>query len=231
MATTLPELPPPPSGQPAPEVPERKLVPPRNPGMLGAFLHAWNGLVYTVAYQRNMKSHVLAATLVGCVGSGVPLGLPEKVTLVFCVMQVFFAEVVNTALEALVDLHTEDFRELARVTKDTAAAGVLVLAIGTVVVFAAVLVNDWRVIATHPFEVVRQLEVGGPMAALGALLAWRRPGPRWLDLAPLLGALVLWAQTTTWTTSPVFSAMILSLIVLQAAAAYELRWKPASRRR
>src|SRR4051812_12277382 len=97
--------------------------PERNPGFVGAFLHAWDGLVWTTAYQRNMKFHVLAAVLVGCVGSAIPLGLPEKVTLVFCVMLVFFAEVVNSALEALVDLHTERFHDLAKVAKDTAAAG------------------------------------------------------------------------------------------------------------
>jgi diacylglycerol kinase (ATP) len=196
----------------------------RSAGWVGAVLHAWNGLVFTVAYQRNMKIHVTSAALVGCVGAGIPLGLPEKVTLVFCVMLVFFSEVVNTALEALVDLHTEDFRDLARVTKDTAAAGVLVLSIGTLVIFAAILVNDWPIVTSHPYEVGRQLVVAGPMVLLGTLLPWRRKGPRWFDVLPLGGALALWAQTVTWSTSPVFSAMLLSLIVLQGAAAWELRW-------
>ena len=42
--------------------------------------------------------------LVGLVGSGIPLGLAEKVTLIFCVLLVFFAEILNSALEQLVDL-------------------------------------------------------------------------------------------------------------------------------
>ncbi len=193
--------------------------------MLGAVLHAWDGLVFTVARQRNMKIHVVAGELVGLVASGIPLGLPEKVSLVFCVMLVFFAEVVNTALEALVDLHTEDFRDLAKVTKDTAAAGVLVLAIGTFVVFAAILVNDWNAVASHPAEVIRQVIVGAPMVAIAAMLPWQRKGTRWLDIPAALLAFALWVRTVTWTFSPVFSAMLISLMALQCAAARELRWK------
>ncbi|MBS2031878.1 MAG: diacylglycerol kinase family protein [Deltaproteobacteria bacterium] len=200
-------------------------LPDRQPGWVGAFLHAWDGLVWTTAYQRNMKFHVLAAVLVGCVGSGIPLGLPEKVTLVFCVMLVFFSEVINSALEALVDLHTERYHDLAKVAKDTAAAGVLVLSIGTFVVFAVILDNDWHIVMGHPQEVLRQLAVGTPLAALGATLPWKRPRPHIFDALAFFAALALWVATGSWTASPVFSAMIASLLCLQAAAAYELRWR------
>ncbi len=199
--------------------------PERNPGWLGALLHAWDGLVWTLAWQRNMKVHVLAALLVGCVGSGIPLGLLEKITLVFSVVLVFFSEVINTALEALVDLHTEHFHELAKVAKDTAAAGVLVLSIGTLVLFAVILVNDWPIVVAHPQEVLRQLVVGAPLAALAATLSWQKPRPKWLDALALACALALWGVTASWTTSWVFSAMILGLLLLQAAAAWELRWR------
>jgi diacylglycerol kinase (ATP) len=208
---------------------EHPLPPPphpvRKPGLAGALTHAWGGLVWATAHQRNMKLHVLAATLVACVGSAIPLGLPEKVTLIFCVILVFFAEMVNTALEALVDLHTEEFHDLARVVKDTAAAGVLVLSIGTAALFAVILVHDWPTIQAHPREVVRQLAVGTPLAAAGALLPvkWRRS--RKVDVALLAIAAVLWLALASWTTSTIFTAMIAGLLVLQMAAARELRWR------
>ena len=115
----------------------------RRPGLLASFRHAYEGLIVACG-QRNMKLHVVSAVLVCLVGSGIKLGLAEKVSLIFCVMLMFFAEILNTALEALVDLHTEDYRQLAKTTKDAAAASVLVLAMGTVIVFAAICVTEWR---------------------------------------------------------------------------------------
>ncbi len=207
---------------------DRAIPPPhpvRRPGFAGALIHAWSGLVWATAHQRNMKIHAVSATLVGCVGSAIALGLPEKVTLLFCVMLVLFAEIVNTALEALVDLHIEKFHDLARVVKDTAAAGVLVLSLGTVALFAVILVNDWPIIEAHPREALRQLAVGAPLAAIGALLTSSGPRAKWIDAALLATALACWIALLFWTTSLVFSALLLGLLVLQAAAAVELRWR------
>jgi len=207
---------------------EHPLPPPphpvRKPGFWGALTHAWDGLVWATAHQRNMKIHVVSGMLVGCVGSAIPLGLPEKVTLLFCVMLVFFAEMVNTSLEALVDLHIEEFHGLAKVAKDSAAAGVLVLSIGTVALFAVILVHDWPVIQAHPREVVRQLAAGTPLATAGALLQARWPRPKSIDAALFALAAILCAALSTWTTSSIFILMIAGLLVLQTAAAYELRW-------
>ena len=52
---------------------ERPLPPPphpvRKPGFWGALTHAWDGLVWATAHQRNMKIHVVSGMLVGCVGA------------------------------------------------------------------------------------------------------------------------------------------------------------------
>ena len=212
---------------------EHPLPPPphpvRKPGFWGAVTHAWDGLVWATAHQRNMKIHVVAAMLVGCVGSAIPLGLPEKVTLLFSVMLVFFAEMVNTSLEALVDLHTEEFHGLAKVVKDTASAGVLVLSIGTVALFAVILVHDWPVIRAHPQEILRQLVVGTPLAATGAVLAAKWQRPKTVDAALLAIAALLWVTLATWTTSTIFTAMLAGLLILQTAAARHLRWRGPAR--
>src|SRR5260370_20248314 len=76
-------------------------------GLFDSFVHAWSGLIHAVVHQRNMRIHILAGILVGLVGMGIPLGLAEKVTLGFFVLLIFFAVILHSALERLVDLAVE----------------------------------------------------------------------------------------------------------------------------
>lgn len=205
---------------PAP-VPFRKppYPPRRGEGFWASAIHAWNGLVHTVVHQPNMKVHVVSAILVALVGSGLPLGLAEKVTLIFCVLLVFFAEILNSALETLVDLATQEFDEKARVTKDAAAAAVLVLSIGSAVIFAALLVHNWNAVLASGPRIERQVLFGVPLAGCAALLMRDRPRPWIQDALAFAAGLGLCAVLATWTTSAVFTAMGTGLLVLALAAA------------
>ncbi|MEN9800594.1 MAG: hypothetical protein RL653_4291 [Pseudomonadota bacterium] len=191
------------------------------PGFWNSLRHAWNGLLHTVRHQRNMKVHVVSAVMVGLVGSGIPLGLAEKVTLIFCVLFIFFAEILNSALEALVDLHTDAYDERARVTKDAAAAGVLVLAAGTVVIFAAILVHNHETIRTHVPQILRQLALGIPLTVCAAMMLRRNERRRAADVAWFSAALGFWGATLVSTESYVFSAMTFGLLGVCFAAALQ----------
>ncbi len=205
-----------------------KKPPPRDPFQAskgaGTFfdsvLHAWSGLIYTVVHQRNMRMHVLAGVLVGLVGSGIPLGLAEKVTLIFCVLLIFFAEILNSALEQLVDLAVQQLDEKARLTKDAAAAGVLVLAIGTVVIFAAILVHNSEVVLSHGDQIRRQVLWGVPLTLCAGALMHEAPKPIWADLALFVAGCGLLGVLSLTTTSFVFSGMTLGLLVVCAGAAW-----------
>jgi diacylglycerol kinase (ATP) len=191
--------------------------------MFASFLHAWNGLIHTVVHQRNMRVHLVSALLVGLVGSGISLGLAEKVTLIFCVLLIFFAEILNSALEHLVDLATRHFDEKARLTKDAAAAGVLVLALGTVVIFAAILVHNWETVARSGPQIARQVGLGLPLAACVTGLVLPHPRPVWADvLAFVTGGLLLGALAPH-STSSVFTAMDAGLLFVAGAAARQRR--------
>ncbi|HVI84173.1 MAG TPA: diacylglycerol kinase family protein [bacterium] len=207
---------------PAPVQLRKPPYPPRRgEGFWASAIHAWNGLVHTVVHQPNMKVHVVSAILVGLVGSGLPLGLAEKVTLIFCVLLVFFAEILNSALETLVDLATQEFDEKARVTKDAAAAAVLVLSIGSAVIFAALLVHNWNAVLASGPRIERQVLFGLPLAACAALLMRDQPRPWIQDALAFAAGLGLCAVLATWTTSAVFTAMTVGLLVLALAAARE----------
>jgi diacylglycerol kinase (ATP) len=191
------------------------------PGFLGSTLHAWSGIIHTVVHQPNMRVHVLAAILVALVGSGIPLGLAEKVTLIFCVLLVFFAEILNSALEQLVDLATQEFDEKAKVAKDAAAAGVLVLAIGTVVIFSAIIFHNRDTIAAFRSAVARQIILGVPFALCAAALMMKKRVPFWVDAGIFIAAVILLGLISRNTYSAVFTAMTAGLLVVTGAAAVE----------
>jgi diacylglycerol kinase (ATP) len=191
--------------------------------MLASLSHAWNGLIHTVVHQRNMRVHLVSALLVGLVGSGIYLGLAEKVTLIFCVLLIFFAEILNSALEHLVDLATRHFDEKARLTKDAAAAGVLVLALGTVVIFSAILVHNWETVITSGPRIARQVALGVPLAACVTGLVLPQPRSAWWDRLAFVAGGVLIGLLAMHSISSVFTAMNAGLLVVAGAAARQRR--------
>jgi diacylglycerol kinase (ATP) len=193
------------------------------PGFIASFRHAWRGLVHTIVHQRNMRFHVTSGVLVGLVGSGIPLGLAEKVTLIFCVLLVLFAEILNSALEQLVDLAVQQFDAKARTAKDAAAAGVLVLALGTVVVFAALLVHNWAVVSVHGPAIARQVALGIPLTLCAVFLMSPRLRPAWADLGAFVVGCALLTALVVRSESYVFSAMTFGLLVLAGDAARKRR--------
>jgi diacylglycerol kinase (ATP) len=170
-----------------------------------------------------MRVHLVSAVLVGLVGSGIELGLAEKVTLIFCVLLIFFAEILNSALEHLVDLAVQQFDEKARLAKDAAAAGVMVLALGTVVIFAALLVTNWGVVLNSGPRIARQVSLGVPFTACVTLLVLPRPRALWVDWAAFLLGAVLLGLLALRTASSVFTALTAGLLGVAMSAALTRR--------
>ncbi|MEO8287698.1 MAG: diacylglycerol kinase family protein [Chloroflexota bacterium] len=107
---------------------------PGRAGFLASFRFAFAGLAYSFKTQRNFRIHVAIASL--AVLAGIILGLSwvEWAVIALLVVLVLAAEMVNTMIESLVDLVTQEYHPLAKVAKDVAAGVVLLTAIGAVVV-------------------------------------------------------------------------------------------------
>ncbi len=99
-----------------------------------SFRYAFEGIVHVLKTQPNARIH--AAISIAVVLAGLWLGLDrvEWAILVVTMAVVWVAEFVNTAVEAAVDLATEEHHPLAKTAKDAAAGGVLAAAILAVVV-------------------------------------------------------------------------------------------------
>lgn len=101
---------------------------------LKSFQFAFQGLSDLFRTQPNTKIHLLAAA--GVLAGGFYFELPagEWCLLILAIALVLAAEAFNTALEYLTDLVSPGHHELAGKTKDVAAAGVLLTAVGAAAV-------------------------------------------------------------------------------------------------
>jgi diacylglycerol kinase len=92
------------------------------------------GVAYCFRTQRNLKIHFAAAVLALAAGLRLGLSPAEMGVLVLTIAAVLVAEMLNTAVEALVDIVSPDYHPLAKVAKDVAAGAVLVAAVASLVV-------------------------------------------------------------------------------------------------
>ena len=93
---------------------------------LESFDHAVRGVLFCVRHERNFRIHLAVSF---CVLFGflfLDLSLAEFYVLLLVIAGVLTAEMVNTALERLVDLATPEYSRLAREIKNIGAACVLV---------------------------------------------------------------------------------------------------------
>ena len=99
-----------------------------------SFTYPIKGLRYAYRNEQNLAVDVGVALLVIVAGFIFKLNLVEWAILALTIGLVISCELINTAIEAVVDLVTEDYHPLAKVAKDTAAAAVFVFAIIAVIV-------------------------------------------------------------------------------------------------
>lgn len=105
-----------------------------------AFSCATCGIVSAFKTQRNMKIHLAVALAALVLGVALGIEAPSWAAIVICIAVVFAFECMNTAVEAVVDLVSPEYTELARRAKDCAAGAVLVCAAGSVIVAVFVFV-------------------------------------------------------------------------------------------
>ncbi|MEA5618233.1 diacylglycerol kinase family protein [Cronbergia sp. UHCC 0137] len=106
-----------------------------------SFKYAWAGISYSFQTQRNFRIHVVLGTL--ALGLSVFLRLtPVEIAIIAITSGlVLTLELVNTAIESLVDLTVKQtYHDLAKIAKDCAAGAVLVSSIVALLIAAILLV-------------------------------------------------------------------------------------------
>lgn len=103
-----------------------------------SFMYAVDGLKYAFKYEQNIWVHTLATILVIIFGFAFEISFTEWLIIILVIGLVIATELINTSIEAVVDLTCKEINPVAKVAKDTAAAAVLVFAI-TALVTAAII--------------------------------------------------------------------------------------------
>lgn len=96
--------------------------------------NALAGVISTVQTENNFRIQLLITLVVLVAGILFKLTLLEWVIITFCISLVLALELMNTALEHVVDLVTMDYHPLAKKAKDAAAASVLIFSIATAII-------------------------------------------------------------------------------------------------
>lgn len=111
-----------------------------------SFKHAWDGIWYTLKSQPNFRFHLIATVIVFLLGIYFSIDKNEWLVLLFTINMVLVAEMLNTSVESIVDLITQERREDAKIAKDVSAGMVLVssslaVIIGLVIFIPKIIAN------------------------------------------------------------------------------------------
>ena len=105
-----------------------------NSNFLDAWKNAIDGIIYATTTQRNIKIQLVLAVIVVIVSLFFDLNRAEFLCFLFTIILILFAEMVNTAIETVVDLYVDVYHPKAKIAKDVAAGGVVITAINAIIV-------------------------------------------------------------------------------------------------
>lgn len=108
-----------------------------------AFVYAWNGIRHGFQTERNLKVHGCAATVVIVMGLLSRLSLMEWFIVLILIGGMLSLELVNAAIERVVDLTTTEWHPLAKHAKDLSAGAVLIYAIVSALIGMLLFIPKW----------------------------------------------------------------------------------------
>ena len=142
----------------------------RRTSLLRSFNYAFQGLVSAVRHQRNMRVHLLLAFAVLLASIFLNITRLQLVVIFIAVAFVFITELINSAIEAVVDMITDELDPRAKVAKDMAAGAVLVAAINALIVAYLVLADRMTHVSLDLLGVIRRSRADLTMVALAVVV-------------------------------------------------------------
>ena len=112
---------------------------------LNSFKYSIEGLRYAYVNEQSLLIHVIIGTTVVALGIILKIALMEWLFVLMCIGIIMATELINTSIEATIDLVSPEYNLLAKIAKDTASAAVfifsLVAATGGLLIFIPKLIS------------------------------------------------------------------------------------------
>jgi diacylglycerol kinase (ATP) len=141
-------------------------APGRAPTLVDSFNYALEGIIHVLRTQRNLRLHFLAAILVFAAAIALGVQRLQLIALVLAIAFVLVTEMINTAIEGVVDLSTTSFDPNAKLAKDIAAGAVLIASITALAVGYLVFEDNAGTRGTRVLDRVRNAPASLTLAAL-----------------------------------------------------------------
>lgn len=106
----------------------------KSPNLPSSVTFALNGIILVFRRERNLRIHLCLSLLVILLAAWLRLERTDWLILILTIAMVLGTEIMNSAVEYLVDLSTLEYHHLAKAAKDAAAGAVLVAAAAAVLV-------------------------------------------------------------------------------------------------
>lgn len=102
--------------------------------LIKSFSYAFQGLKTAFLHEHNLQIHVLISCIVIAMGISFQINKMEWAIILMLIGGMITFELLNTAIEKVVDLVTKEFHPLAKLAKDISAGAVLLYAITSVII-------------------------------------------------------------------------------------------------
>ena len=106
-----------------------------------SFLHAVDGLIYAIEEEHNIILMMLASILVLIASFFFNISKIELMLVIICIGTTFACELINSAIEACVDLETTKENPLAKIAKDCASSASLILSMMSLVIAGIIFIS------------------------------------------------------------------------------------------
>jgi len=138
----------------------------RRISIVESFNYAVEGIIHVLRTHRNMRIHFAAAVIVLVLALVLGVDRIELVVLLLSIAFVLVAEMVNSAIEAAIDVATSSFDPLAKLAKDIAAGAVLIASVNAIAVGYLVFSGHVGKKTTNSFDRLRDAPAKVTLIAL-----------------------------------------------------------------